>query len=306
MASFSYSSVATYMRNGGSENYSLDLASVSDTSGTITDVDGDAFFENGEPLNAPESGTFHGTTTDSNGNLVMIVDNGDGTISVYAQDTSANIDFSGMSPIHMTNDANTSDLQCFAKGTLIATPNGERPVEELTIGDTLTCADGGVTTVLWVGRQRVNKLFLGARMQPVRIRAGALGDGLPHTDLTVTADHGMIMDGVVVNASVMVNGDTVEFVPARELEDTFTVYHIETENHDVILANGAHAESFIDYVGRQAFENYREYEALYGSERIIPEMTLPRVSSLRTLPSEIRARMGMTDLVHDLDDILSA
>jgi hypothetical protein len=54
----------------------------------------------------------------------------------------------------------------------------------------------------------------------------------------VTADHGMVIDGLVINASTLVNGDTIDFVPISELDDSFTVYHVETVAHDVILANG--------------------------------------------------------------------
>lgn len=79
---------------------------------------------------------------------------------------------------------------CFAVGSLIATPDGERVVENLRIGDDVQTASGMAATIKWIGFQTVQKLRSGLRMQPVRISAGALGDGLPHSDLTVTADHG--------------------------------------------------------------------------------------------------------------------
>ena len=180
---------------------------------------------------------------------------------------------------------------CFAKGSLIATPAGESRIEDLQIGDTILTSDGSVVAIKWIGRQTVRKLFCDAKMQPVRIRAGALGNDLPHSDLTVTADHGMVIDGMVINASALVNGDTIDFVPFAELDDSFTVYHIETEAHDVILANGAPSETFIDAAGRAAFDNHAEYLALYGAERIIPQMTMPRISSVRLVPQSIRTRL---------------
>ena len=96
-------------------------------------------------------------------------------------------------------------------------------------------------------------------MQPVRIRAGALGNGLPHSDLTVTADHGMVIDGLIINASALINGTTIDWVPMDELPDRVTYYHVETEDHDVILANGAPAETFVDAVTRSHFDNHQEY-----------------------------------------------
>ena len=141
-------------------------------------------------------------------------------------------------------------------------------------------------------------------MQPVRICAGALGGGLPHTDLVVTADHGMVIDGLVINAAALVNGSSIDWEPPEQMQEAFTVYHVETENHDVILANGAQTETFIDYAGRQAFENYSEYLERYGAERIIPEMDRPRISSRRLVPTVIKARLGIVDEVIDFDGLL--
>ena len=189
-----------------------------------------------------------------------------------------------------TQDAN---IFCFAAGTKIATPDVEVSIETLNIGAEILTADGRSVPVKWIGRQTVHKLFSELHMQPVRICAGALGGGLPHSDLTVTADHGMIIDGLVINASALINGTTIDWVPMDELDDSFTVYHIETEAHDVILANGAPAETFVDYAGRQAFDNYAEYVALYGADRPIAENPAPRISSARMLPAALCARLGI-------------
>lgn len=140
----------------------------------------------------------------------------------------------------------TGYTMCFAAGTQIATSTGPRDVERLDIGDVIQTADGTMTPVKWVGRKTVHKLFSGPHMQPVRIKAGALGGGLPHADLTVTADHGMVLDGLVINAAALVNGTTIDWVPMDNLPTQVTYYHIETEHHDVILANGAETETFVD------------------------------------------------------------
>jgi hypothetical protein len=202
---------------------------------------------------------------------------------------------------------------CFLGGTQIATPDGERLVEDLAIGDHVRTADGRDVVVKWIGRQLVKpaavNLPLDERLTPVCITAGTLGN---HSDLYVTADHGMIVspsnsdaagkhsvgeplkDGLVINASALVNGDTVRFVPVSEMPTEFTYYHIETEDHDVILANGAPSETFIDVAGRSVFDNYDEYIALYGVERIIPEMRKHRISTQRLLPDAIKARLAST------------
>ena len=180
---------------------------------------------------------------------------------------------------------------CFAAGTRITTPAGTEAVEALNPGDLVRTASGKDVPVKWIGRQTLFPRFAKADQTFVRVASGALGPAMPDTDLTLTADDGLILDGLVVNAGALVNGTTIAYLPAAELNASETVYHVETEDHDVILANGAPAETFIDYAGRAAYDNHDEYLALYGAERIITEMALPRISSSRMVPEEIRNRL---------------
>ena len=128
---------------------------------------------------------------------------------------------------------------------------------------------------------------------PVRFAAGSLGDGLPHSDLTVTADHAMLIDGALCEAGALVNGTTISRVPLSEFGDSYTVYHLETENHEVVMANGAPAETFIDNVSRRAFDNYAEFEELHGDPPEMKELPYPRASNARHLPERIKARLGI-------------
>ncbi|MEM1387068.1 MAG: Hint domain-containing protein [Pseudomonadota bacterium] len=193
-----------------------------------------------------------------------------------------------------TNTLDTSPFPvCFAAGTWIASPTGEKLVENLLVGDLIHTAAGEVVAVKWIGRQTIMPAFSGPRAQPVKVKAGALGDGLPHHDLTLTADHALILDSMAVNASALVNGDTIHWVPLTEMGESFTVYHIETDGHQVILANGAPTETFVDVGTRRKFDNYLEYIHLYGEERLIAEMPMPRVTSSRLLPDAIKQRLGL-------------
>ena len=190
----------------------------------------------------------------------------------------------------------TFDLQtlyCFAEGTMIATPSGETMVQELQVGDVVLTANDRCVPVKWIGRQTVSTRFGPAdRLMPVRFASGSLGNGLPHTDLTVTADHGMLVDCVICHAGALVNGTTILRVPLSEMGESYTVYHIETEEHEIILANGAEAETFIDNVSRRAFDNFAEFEALYGDVPEMEELPYPRAMSARQVPSHIRAQLG--------------
>jgi hypothetical protein len=248
-----------------------------------------------EYAGAPSVG-YTGYTIEINGNHYAIFNDGDPTYFVpffnSVEDLSGLDGTNVTQPITQSGDNAAVDNLCFMGGTRIATPLGARRVEELAIGDLVTTAGGGAVRVLWIGRQQVRhpaNVVAHERWAPVRIAAGALGN---HADLFVSADHGMVLDGYVINASALVNGGTIRFVPAAELPPSFTYYHIETQGHEAILAEGAPAETFIDVAGRRAFDNYQEYLDLYGVERIVPPQPLPRISAARHLPPAIKRQLS--------------
>ncbi|WP_164744710.1 Hint domain-containing protein, partial [Nioella ostreopsis] len=184
------------------------------------------------------------------------------------------------------------NVMCFCAGTRIATPTGCRAVEALAIGDRILTAEGRAVPVKWIGRQTVVTRFGPAeRLMPVRFAAGSLGAGLPYKPLTVTADHGMLVEGVICHAGALVNGTTITRVPLAEMGETYTVYHIETEDHEIILANGAPAETFIDNVSRRVFDNFAEFEALYGDVPEMEELPYPRAMSSRQVPGRIASKL---------------
>ena len=192
-------------------------------------------------------------------------------------------------------DSTGSAAVCFAEGTGIATPGGDVAVEALSVGDDILTAEGRSVAVRWVGRMSLQRRMLSGAKEIVKITAGALGGGLSKRDLRVTADHGMVIDGHVVNAAALLDVPGVDWAPLAELPEDVVVYHIETDAHDVILAEGAPSETFIDAAERKLFDNYDEYMSLYGCERMFPEIALPRIASSRLLPASIKAKLGVVE-----------
>jgi hypothetical protein len=70
----------------------------------------------------------------------------------------------------------------------------------------------------------------------------------------------MFLDGVLVPAWLLVNGDSI-----AQLTDKAEIdyRHLELDSHDVILAEGAASETFVDDASRGAFHNAHEFTARY-------------------------------------------
>ena len=103
----------------------------------------------------------------------------------------------------------------------------------------------------------------------------------------------MLVDGVLCEAGSLVNETTITHVPLSELGERYTVYHVETENHEIILANGAPSETYVDNVSRRTFDNYSEYAEHYGDQPEMKELPQPRASNARHLPASIKNRLGI-------------
>ncbi len=162
-----------------------------------------------------------------------------------------------------TYDITEFNSPCYCRGTLIRTERGEVPVEALTIGSKVLTKSGEVRPIKWIGRRSYGGRFIMGRKDvlPICIKAGALDDHVPRRDLWLSPHHALYLDGLLIEAKDLVNG--VSIVQADRVEKV-EYFHIELETHDVIIAEGALAESFIDDDSRGMFSNAHEYRQLYG------------------------------------------
>ncbi len=168
------------------------------------------------------------------------------------------------SEFSLSNGANyfevTSNVACFARGTHILTPTGERSVESLVQGDmitTLSHRGPNQHPIKWIGRRRLN---IAAQQRPetvapVRIVRGAFAAMTPHTDLLVSPDHAIFVDGMLICARQLLNGGTIR-------QETgwpwIEYYHIELDAHAILLAEGLPAETYLDTGNRGFFINAGE------------------------------------------------
>lgn len=161
--------------------------------------------------------------------------------------------------------AETVATPCFAAGTRILTASGEVPVEALRAGDlvvTMALQGACLRPVRWVGRRQVDAVRHPhpETVLPIRIEAGALGAGVPCRDLRVSPDHAIYVDGVLVPAASLVDGVSIR---QEAWVGRVTYFHIEIDAHDVIFADGAPAETWLDCGNRAQFENGGLVTTLY-------------------------------------------
>ncbi len=193
----------------------------------------------------------------------------------------------------------TTDVACFAAGTRIATPGGEVAVEALTVGDDVLTLSGARHQVIWIGHRNVDcaRHPKPRRVWPVRVAAAAFGRGRPHTDLFLSPDHAVYVNEVLIPVRCLVNGSTIVQVPV----DRVTYYHIQLPQHDVVLAEGLPAESFLDMRDGSNYANrpgpvrlYPDYSAriweAFGCARLV--VTGPELETVRALVGRCAAEQA--------------
>jgi hypothetical protein len=199
-----------------------------------------------------------GATAIASGTTLTLSDGG--AIETFALGTAPDSGTQFYAYADSTGGTEISSIPCYCPGTLIQTVNGEMPIEELVIGDQVVTAAGQARPIRWIGRRSYTGRFAASNpdVLPVLIQAGALADNIPRRDLLVSRLHAMFIDGLLIPAMALVNGRSIVLVKAVEQVDYI---HLELDSHDVILAEGAPAESFLDDDNRGMFHNAAEYDS---------------------------------------------
>ena len=180
-------------------------------------------------------------------------------------------------PALVSGTGNDAYVVCFARGTLIRTTRGDVTVEDLSIGDFAVTASGAHRSIRWIGRRSYSGVFANRNpgMLPIRFAAGSLGDNVPSRELCVSPKHAMVLDGMLVPAEHLVNGSSIT---RTQRVDSLEYFHVELDSHDVLIAEGAESESYVEDDNRNFFHNASEYR-LANPDAVVLEAVycLPRI-----------------------------
>lgn len=161
---------------------------------------------------------------------------------------------------------NSGTVPCYAPGTLIETPKGQRAIETLRPGDIVITADNGPQKIRWVRSKDHPLDGLETDERPVLIQAGALGPNLPNKDLIVSPQH-RILVGAAGQLEALFNKPV--FVPAKALtglagirhmtgKSNITWVHFACDRHEIVRANGCHSETLL--LGQMVVNGLRSSE----------------------------------------------
>ncbi|MCB8877104.1 Hint domain-containing protein [Acidisoma silvae] len=196
------------------------------------------------------------------GNVVATVTSGTGSETF----TFAGTDLA--SSLSLVSDGGTGEeivftAPCFAAGTEILTDRGAVTVQALAVGDRVVTVSGGLQPITWIGHRQVtiSRHAEPEKVLPVRIAADAFGASIPARDLYLSPDHAVFAEGVLIPVKHLINGTTIRQIDVAAV----TYFHIELPAHDVILAEGLPAESYLDTGDRNAFANGDGPVALHPS-----------------------------------------
>jgi hypothetical protein len=223
-------------------------------------------FEFGPTTNGTITGVISGFTTGNvdeiefagYGSTASVTAGNGGTVTISQGGNSVSVIIAGVTSGEHLQLSNGGFLEvCFLEGTHILAEDGERKVETLRAGDMVATLRNGqhvLQPVHWVGNRSVK--ITDSKMEdayPVRIRAGAFADAVPHRDLLITQEHCVFVDGKLIPARMLVNGRSI--IVDRTI-GSYTYYHIELEQHGILLSEGLTTESYLDTGNRGNFANH--------------------------------------------------
>lgn len=171
----------------------------------------------------------------------MLSDDGNfGTLISFTDGSVTQVEFYNFGSASASDFAFSSGPHCFRKGTLIDTVDGPRPIETLRTGDLVETLENGAQPLHHICFHRYRFGPGAHKMKPMRIKAGALGNGAPSGELLVSPQHRIALP----------QGRPDHLVPVCALRQMRGVsmrpgcrgaqyYHLVFAQHQLVRANGA-------------------------------------------------------------------
>jgi len=260
-------------------------------------VESDGVVDRGEGiykiLGAPE---YYVGYSDSFGGGIITTD-GAGAYYYY--------DFNGSSPTNAGNQTISLQLKdlvvCFVAGTKIRTPEGEKAIEELQVGDLVSTANGAKALKFVCQSTRSFNELLATGKNPIRVAAGTFG---ATADLLMSPSHAINLEGSLIESGALIDHASVERVTEWNATE-LTYFNLELDQHELIWANGVATESYFSSYrtngfSRQSWDNYSEYVALYGEGELMQELDMPRIAFSRQIPAAVAAKLELNTEAKEL------
>jgi hypothetical protein len=180
---------------------------------------------------------------------------------------------------------------CFLKGTLIDTPDGQKKIEDLLIGDLVTTIGGAARPVQFISAYSYKKADPSRDwvedVKPVVVRKSAISDNVPNRDLYMTRAHALYLDDMLVPVCNLINGSTIVVDDAEDLSE-LEYFHVKFESHDVIYAEGAACESMLTV--SESAKNFADYYRAHGFPESDPKPFAP-IHSFWSRRSQLASRV---------------
>lgn len=220
----------------GSKSFNVLDNDVSATNATLT-----VTHINGQPV------TVGSTITLPTGQTVTLGAGGQFTVTGDGDEENFNFTYAVTDGVNTdTGFVNATSIPCFVAGTKIATPSGDKQVQDLAPGDLVLTQDDGPQELRWIGTRTV---AAEGAFAPILIRAGTFG---ARHDVQVSPLHRVLIRDslaellfgeaeVLVNAKDLVNDHSV----LRVTGGTVTYVHLMFDKHQVVFSEGLATESFL-------------------------------------------------------------
>ncbi len=183
-------------------------------------------------------------------------------------------------------------VPCLVRGSrILVSPTESKAVEELKVGDEVLTFHNGIQKIRWIGSAKRCNLSSAqnSKLRPIRITAGALGAGLPESDLLVSPQHRMLVSSQVAKRITGAHDVLIAAVHLTELPGIFVeerieeveYFHVLFDAHEVIIANGAPTESL--FAGPMALKALSP-EARAEIAAVFPDLDINEFSKSTVIP----------------------